>query len=293
MQRVSGLPALGAAVLSLVAVFTVASRPAFAIVGGELDGNGHPNVGVFVVVDLLEPIPGYNPPFPDACGSGTLIHPRVVLVAGHETATIQDDLEHGYYTLNELKFSFGANALDPKTWVDISAVITHPDYDPNLNTGGGATPLADMGVVILERPIRNIRPATVAPEGFLDFLEEIDALDGTKFTVVGYGTHGDAPNNLLFRDGQRRVAQSEFLMLDDRWLFLDQNPAHGNGGTAGCDSGGPTFWVDPDTGEEILVSVTSRGDAAVVATAITYRVDTAEALDFLEAVIDAVEAGDL
>ena len=281
----------------LVCVVSLWSHRAMAIVGGELDGEVHPNVGAWVLVNLQNPIPGYDVPLPDANGAGTLIHPRVVLVAGHGTALVEEDLAAGYYTLEDLKFSFGSDALDPATWRDISAVITHPDYDPNLSTGGGATPLADVGVLILEQPVNDIQPATLPPEGLLDFLEAAGALggppDGAKFTVVGYGIHGDAPNQLLPRDGQRRVAQSEFLLLHDHWLFLDQNPAHSNGGTAAGDSGGPSFRVDPETGEEILVSLTSRGDAAFVGIGITYRVDTHEALDFLNSVIDVVESGGL
>jgi hypothetical protein len=48
--------------------------------------------------------------------------------------------------------------------------------------------------------------------------------------------------------------------------------------------------VDPETGEETLVGIVSRGSPTRKA---LYRVDTEEALTFLNEVIAAVEAGEL
>jgi hypothetical protein len=72
------------------------------------------------------------------------------------------------------------------------------------------------------------------------------------------------------------------------WLFLHQNLATGYGGTALGDSGGPTFWSDPATGHEVLVSITSWGDPKAVATGITYRIDTVGSLQFIQDVIDSL-----
>ena len=52
----------------------------------------------------------------------------------------------------------------------------------------------------------------------------------------------------------------------------------------------PLFWVDPLTGQETLVAVVSRGS---LTSSHDYRVDTAEALDFLNQVIESVNDGDL
>jgi len=136
-------------------------------------------------------------------------------------------------------------------------------------------------------------PATLGCAGFLDFLDESgllrDADVGAPFTVLGYGKFGDPPNALILPDGQRRVAISEFLNLHDHWVILDQNAAHGNGGTADLDSGGPTFWIDLKTGEEILVALVINGDATAVATGINFRLDTPEVLGFLGDVTGAFE----
>ena len=87
---------------------------------------------------------------------------------------------------------------------------------------------------------------------------------------------------------QRFVAQSGYLALNDSWLFMSQNQAAGNGGTGYGDSGGPTFWTDPTSKEEILVSVTSWGNPVMVAIGIDH-VDTVESLAFITSVLQACE----
>ena len=112
-------------------------------------------------------------------------------------------------------------------------------------------------------------------------------------TIVGYGVDpGDANNGPLpfLPDGWRRSAQPEFQNLHDRWLYTDQKHSHDNGGSCPCDSGGAHFYVDAATGEETLVAVVSRGSLSV---SHDCRVDTAEALSFINGVIAKVSAGEL
>src|SRR5262245_59115984 len=78
-----------------------------AITNGQIDGNAHPNVGAGVFLQSIFP----PTPAPMVCGSGTLIHPRVFLTAGHATALLETVLGNGAISLSDCRLSFGRNAL--------------------------------------------------------------------------------------------------------------------------------------------------------------------------------------
>jgi hypothetical protein len=269
---------------------------ALAITGGKVDEkNTYSNVGALVVI---------RSPFPeDQCPwvtcTGILIHPRVLLTAGHATAFFEAFWAQGIGSPDDLRVSFGVNAYDPATWLEIEGVITHPDFrDPNPKQIANAPFLNDVGVVILKNPVSEDVPlAVLPPVGLLDELKAGGQLrepgeGGTEFTVAGYGRTWDyRPPEEIVADGLRRVAVSEYRALRQGWLYLNQNFATGQGGTAVGDSGGPTLWKDPDTGNDILVSLCSRGDPRCVSNGVTWRVDTSATLDFIEDVIAMVDAG--
>ena len=265
--------------LGVVLVLVVGVAPALAITWGEPDTE-HTNVGA-IVVDW----PGYGPY--QIC-SGTLIHPRVFLTAGHCTDYLEYLMAAGQFTIEGVKVSFDPdNALDPKTMLDVEEVITHPDYT------WAYSDLHDVGVLILKRPVKRLPLATLPEEGFLDRLLAEGKLrqgsDGAKFTLVGYGSTLEwPPPDIIFPDGKRRVAESEYQTLLKAWLRMSQNQATDDGGTCYGDSGGPAFWTEPD-GREIFVGITSWGDAQCVATGFNYRVDIPETLSFIESVIDNPE----
>ena len=273
--------------LTGVALARLGMNEARAITNGQLDGMAHPNVGGFI----WQVSPRLPAPAPLVAGSGVLIHPRVVLTAGHGTDLVESLITQGAMTLNDILVSFASDASDPRTWRAISRVLTHPGYAPNSNSS------EDVGVVILNNAVTRIAPIALPPLGFLNTLAAAGELKTnsirTRFTVVGYGVDPADANfgHVPFPpDGLRRVAQPEFRNLHDRWLYTDQNDSRDNGGTSTGDSGGPLFWVDPATSRETFVAITSRG---TLTSSQLYRVDTEKALSFISAVLAMVEAGEL
>jgi hypothetical protein len=67
-------------------------------------------------------------------------------------------------------------------------------------------------------------------------------------------------------------------------IKMSQHQATCDGGTCFGDSGGPAFWTEP-SGSEILVGISSWGDAQCAATGYNDRVDIPDTLDFVHDVI--------
>ena len=259
--------------IALLLLLLAVAVPVAAITWGEPDTE-HTNVGA-MVVDW----PDYGP-F-QTC-SGTLIHPRVFLTAGHCTTDWEE------YGVDTFWVNFDQDALNPDTLLLVEEVITHPDYD-----WGATSNPHDVGALILAEPVEGITPATLPDQGFLDDLKAEGLLgrgqDKAKFTVVGYGGTLNWPPPDIVYDDMRQVAQSEFRALLHAWLRMSQQSVTGDGGTCGGDSGGPAFWTDEE-GSETLVGITSWGDPYCISTGFNYRVDIPETLTFIDEVIAGLEA---
>lgn len=264
--------ALGA----VLSILVLPAPPAFAITGGEPDGNGHPSVGA-----ILAFVP--NRPQPLLCTS-VLIHPRVVLTAGH--------CLHGFnvrgVTPDQVAIRFAPDFNAPGV-LDRTAVqwFIHPDYIP----GEERQPFQeDIGALLLAEPVTDIAPSHRAPLGFM---EDLDLHGQTPMTRVGYGFQLDFPPVPAYIpvDGLRRVATSDLQGVLPSFLVMNGNQAAGNGGTCFFDSGGPAFWEDPDTGEETVVSLVSWGAGQCRANDMSTRIDTPDAVWFIEAVIACAEGG--
>src|SRR6186713_2952429 len=95
VTRRQALKKIGAGLAGLaMARFGIHNAQAISL--GQLDGNAHPNVGG--VVWLVSPWPDAPPPV--VVGSGSLIHPRVYLTAGHGTDLVESLMAQGTLTLD-------------------------------------------------------------------------------------------------------------------------------------------------------------------------------------------------
>jgi secreted trypsin-like serine protease len=264
-------------IVTTIALSLMIVLPAKAITWGELDTE-HTNVGA-MVVDW--PDNGLS----QVC-SGTLIEVeglegRVFLTAGHCTDYLQYLLDSGQITIDDIYVNFDVYALEESTLLPVAEVETHPDY-----SWTPASNRHDVGLLLLEEN-SGLTPASLPEKGFLDARKKAGDLRQGKeeadFIVVGYGGTLDWPPPSVSYENMRQFAESEYQALTRSWLHMSQNHATGDGGTCYGDSGGPTFWIDPDTGDEtdIVVAITSWGDVPCVATGIAYRVDTSDALDFI------------
>ncbi len=263
MRRKSLLVAILVFVLAVGVI-----SPAVAVTDGELDGNGHPYVGLMVAQDGAG-----NPLW--RC-SGTLIAPKLFLTAGHCT---EAPAAHA-----EIWFDADVDAGRPANGYPFTGQVggtpqTHPQYNPN------AFYLFDLGVVELETPY----PKT--QYGALPALDQLDALKtqrGKKdvtFTAVGYGLQKSFPDAASWKDVANRVrmvATPRLIQINvpgsvgDISLLLSNNA--NTGGTCFGDSGGPNFIGDTN----VIAGVTSYGKNGTCAgTGGVYRVDRADDLNWL------------
>lgn len=255
----------------LLLVIALWAAPASAITWGQPDTE-HTSVGAMVA-----DYPGYGPY--QVC-SGTLIHPKVFLTAGHCTVGWEGTGVETFWV------NFDQDATNVATLRKVVEIIPHPDYywGPTSNPH-------DVGALILEAPADDIEPANLPYEGFLDDLKAAGMLhqgrQRAQFTLVGYGGTLDWPPPVITYEDKRQYSVSEYRALLKSWLRMSQNQATGDGGTCYGDSGGPAFWTESD-GTEILVGITSWGDVPCVASAFNYRVDIPETLGFINEVISSL-----
>ncbi|HEX5540943.1 MAG TPA: S1 family peptidase [Micromonospora sp.] len=234
-----------------------ATGPAAAITGGEPDGDRHPNVGLILFYDDTG---RYR------C-SATLISPTVVLTAAHCTlGTVGKTLVTFDSVIAEeapTPFPFAADPIVGYTAAELAAAgylsgtaLTHPEYSDFTDLDNWN----DVGVVVLDRPVTDIEPATVAPVNYLEQFRQ-PKLNKTIFDLVGYGTEVRKPEagpqqpQPMSYPLLRRYTTAPGQKLTPQVLQLNGNPndVRGGGGTCFGDSGGPTFL------NGYLVAVTSYG----------------------------------
>lgn len=265
-------------IVSLLVVFS--ATPATAITDGELDGDGHPMVGIMVAKGIHPETKEFGPLW--RC-SGTLIGPRLFLTAGHCTEAPATSAEIWFDPMLEDNLDKSGY---PYTGEVSGTTYTHPLYDPQRFW------LHDLGVVVLDTPVQ------LRQYGELPYYDQIDELvfkkypktSGGKnklsFTAVGYGLQKAFPDAAAWKDVAERIRMVSYPKLiqinvpgytGSQSLILSNNT--NTGGTCFGDSGGPNF-----IGDTLVVGgVTSFGKNGTCAgQGGVYRVDQKDDLRWLE-----------
>jgi hypothetical protein len=236
----------------------LAGGVAQAIINGEPDTgpNAHPYVGAYVTKFEGELLP--------VC-SGTLISPRVFLTAGHCTE-LEIEKDRPVYVSFDPTYKPGASALVKGTpYLHPKFCIPTPedkaDYcAPKRRSGPLLVPLArdiryDVGVVVLNKPVRMATYGALPKVGLVDTLKE-----GQRLPVVGYGVSrferggdGPRPRVVPVLPGDRYRTTVRLLnpidpAIGDQ-LVKTSGTRLGGGGEGICygDSGGPLFLPDQET----------------------------------------------
>jgi len=238
--------------------------PASAVTYGELDGEGHPYVGLMVAQDA-----NGNPMW--RC-SGALLSPTLFLTAGHCTEAPAAHVEIWFDA--DVESGIPGNGYPFNGDVG-GTPYTHPQYNP------GAFFLYDLGVVVLDEPVVMGQYATLPEQDVLDVMARQRGRQDVTFTAVGYGLQRINP---VFVEAERvrMLAQPHLIQINapgftgDFSLLLSNNAS--TGGTCFGDSGGPNFIGTSN----IVGGVTSFGlNGNCAGTGGVYRVDRADDLNWL------------
>ena len=258
----------------VVGSLLLVSPRASAITYGFVDSNNtFSNTGAFIVKTSNGQI------FP-IC-SGTLITPNVFLTAAHCTSFYTQELapegDVAYVSL-DASIPFGSLTSSKTQLLAVAHVVSNPNFNQAQSDSG------DIGVLILNRNVRGVTPATLPACGLLDQLVAQNGLKTASFTNVGYGVQnrvvgGGVPFFQDLNPIPRMFSFSSFNSLNGGYMRLSQNNSTGNGGTCFGDSGGPNFLTL--NSQQLIASITITGDSVCRSTNVVYRLDTVSAQGFL------------
>ena len=229
-------------IISIVLILTLLlAGTALAITDGELDGDGHPHVGLMVAL-TADGAPLWR------C-SGTMLSPTVFLTAGHcveapaARATIWFDAD--------VEAGIPANG-----YPFVGEVSGDAHVYPGYLTGPWW--MNDVGVVVLDEPYIRDEYGELPTVYQLDALKTKRGQNKTFFTAVGYGLQRSNPVHVE-AERVRMVAYPRLIQINvpgsvgNFSLLLSNNT--NTGGTCFGDSGGPNFLGETNT----VAAVTSFG----------------------------------
>lgn len=252
--------------LTLVALGLLAgSMDAQAIKNGEMDGDGHPYVGLIIMK---------NNGVPYGRCSGTLISPTLFLTAGH---CLADATSVEIWFEPDMETDAAAKGY-PWTGEASGTPYVHPQYDPN------AFWVYDLGVVVLDQAVYMDEYGTLPSLDQLDALKVQRGLQDVTFTTVGYGLQQKFPDAASWKENNVRIRmvatprliQINTFFVGDGSLLLSNNA--NTGGACFGDSGGPNFLGNTNViagVQSFALNGTCSGTGGV------YRVDRQDDLDWL------------
>ena len=286
-KRTSSAHTICCGALVLVAAVVCSAPFLDALVASAKDtANRFPETGAFIVWAGPNSA-GFREGLLAIC-SGTLVHERVFLTAGHCVGRGV----RGVRPFIRVAVSFNhANAFDRSSWVSVTRHVIHPSLPEECLSAPGCDPTtvgvfaagdqrrADLGLAILGEAVPNIRPAVLARPGALTDTR----VAGLPMTVVGYGStepiaRGAVPSPSMW-DGSRRFRTSTFEKVVNEYWGAWRLPSRVCFG----DSGAPTFVDDPreQGAPRRLVAVVSDGGMDCASKDARVRVDTAAVQEWI------------
>lgn len=273
----------------LLAVASALATPAFAITGNWVEDNEHPFVGLVVFYDAAGQ-------FIWRC-SGSLISPTKLVTAGHCADTAEGAASARVYFQQDAGANFNpATGVDPITGYPETCApgtlgkvcaTSSRIYNYGFANFAGFPNTRDVGLVILDQPIKLAEYGQLPQAGTLDGLDKARGRKDTVFTVSGYGLSksvnvNSALANISFRS--RLMARSTLVnlgsSLTDGFNLQTQGNGNGRGGTCSGDSGGPVFLGEATS--NLIVAVTSFGlNALCRGTDFAYRLDQVDVLNWI------------
>ena len=269
-----------ALVLALMAVLLSAVGSAWAITGGQLDGNAHPNVAMIVF---------YQPDGRFRC-SATLVSPTVLVTAAHCTDGVRGKVIATFDSVAPASPRAADDPGDGTSSTGYTAPVAGwltgtPHAHPLWDGGFRLNDLHDVGVVVLDAPYTSATAAQLPPRNYLaDLANGNGGFNKQTFTVVGYGIffekRSEGPQKpTAVSDRTRRFVDAVGQNISSQVLKLaeNENDSRAGGGTCFGDSGGPAFH------NGLLVADTSFGQSQFCRSAGGYyRLDTDDARSFLD-----------